>query len=667
MPVDVIARMKAAGKTPVDAYSMAVAGGYTGTKEQFEEDVAESETNASNAASSASAAEESAESVLPLASDYAPAYSPSSPYSVGDLTVNDGLLYECQEDIPEGEAFDSSKWKHIPIAPKMTELNRAAEEFKNQTADSIHDTASGAVASFPDGANGAAMDSVVVGITPVQDLHGYDNPWPAGGGKNLLDWGKVSVSSSLNYGMKMTKESAEDTFTISGTLTVNIGTIAPINYSDYSLSGKGYVFLTEHISGDNLIDLNGTYGLRTSTEKAIAVRLVGVSGQEYTETFRVSVYETTPTSWTPYSNICPITGWTGAKVERCGKNLLDDTGILVSSGNLKWCVPGATGNGFLMKKGVTYTVSCNGTGTASGIYIEHVNTNTDYKSAYNASSVTYTPTEDVIVGINFYWGNGRPEDATHIMIELGSTATSYAPYSGNTYGISWQTEAGTVYGGSLDVTTGVLTVTHAVKTFNGSENWTVSNTNTTGVKRMRLQAAFSDVLAPSSNSEVIDAISNIYKALSANNTYNSNLGFSVDISGYLQIYDSSYNTADAVDSYKTWLSTHNLTIIYPLSTPQTYQLTPTQITTLLGENNVWADTGDTAVQYVADTKLYIEQLTKPGDEDMTANANITSGKYFMVGNRLFLSTSAITQGALIIPGTNCTAVSLADALNQLNS
>ena len=29
--------------------------------------------------------------------------------------------------------------------------------------------------------------SCKVSMNPVQDLHGYDSPWPAGGGKNLLN------------------------------------------------------------------------------------------------------------------------------------------------------------------------------------------------------------------------------------------------------------------------------------------------------------------------------------------------------------------------------------------------------------------------------------------------------------------------------------------------
>ena len=109
-----------------------------------------------------------------------------------------------------------------------------------------------------------------------------------------------------------------------------------------------------------------------------------------------------------------------------------------------------------------------------------------------------------------------------------------------------------------------------------------------------------------------------------------------------------------------------VTLVYTLATPIIYQLTPTEVQTLLGANNIWADTGDTEVTYRADTKLYIEQLTKPTEDDMTANANIASGKFFMVGNRLFLSSAAIAQGATIVPGSNCSEISLADALNQLN-
>lgn len=48
-------------------------------------------------------------------------------------------------------------------------------------------------------------------------------------------------------------------------------------------------------------------------------------------------------------------------------------------------------------------------------------------------------------------------------------------------------------------------------------------------------------------------------------------------------------------------------VVLPLATPITYHLTPQEITTLLGQNNIWADTGDMSVTYRADTKLYIDK------------------------------------------------------------
>ena len=40
-------------------------------------------------------------------------------------------------------------------------------------------------------------------------------------------------------------------------------------------------------------------------------------------------------------------------------------------------------------------------------------------------------------------------------------------------------------------------------------------------------------------------------------------------------------------------------VVYELATPQTYQLTPTEVTLLLGENNIWSD-GEMTLTYLAD-------------------------------------------------------------------
>ena len=108
-------------------------------------------------------------------------------------------------------------------------------------------------------------------------------------------------------------------------------------------------------------------------------------------------------------------------------------------------------------------------------------------------------------------------------------------------------------------------------------------------------------------------------------------------------------------------------VVYKLATPQTYQLTPEEVTTLLGQNNVWADCGPSTVEYPCNTKLYIQKINAPSDDDMIADAQIASGKYFIINNNLYLSTTAILAGDPIKPGTNCTLTNLAAALNALNS
>ena len=53
--------------------------------------------------------------------------------------------------------------------------------------------------------------------------------------------------------------------------------------------------------------------------------------------------------------------------------------------------------------------------------------------------------------------------------------------------------------------------------------------------------------------------------------------------------------------------------------------------------------------------------------EMKAQTNIPNGQYFSVGERLFVSTQAIAQGASIVVGTNCQETTLADALNTINA
>jgi hypothetical protein len=57
----------------------------------------------------------------------------------------------------------------------------------------------------------------------------------------------------------------------------------------------------------------------------------------------------------------------------------------------------------------------------------------------------------------------------------------------------------------------------------------------------------------------------------------------------LYIKDTRFTT---IEDYKTWLSTNPVKIAVKLAEPIEVQLTPTQITTLIGENVIFADVGD---------------------------------------------------------------------------
>ena len=58
-------------------------------------------------------------------------------------------------------------------------------------------------------------------------------------------------------------------------------------------------------------------------------------------------------------------------------------------------------------------------------------------------------------------------------------------------------------------------------------------------------------------------------------------------------------------------------IVIKIATPITYNLTPTEVTTLLGANNVWSDTnGDVSVTYeTKSTKNLVMMLMLSGKDD----------------------------------------------------
>jgi len=71
-------------------------------------------------------------------------------------------------------------------------------------------------------------------------------------------------------------------------------------------------------------------------------------------------------------------------------------------------------------------------------------------------------------------------------------------------------------------------------------------------------------------------------------------------------YIVSTDITSAEDAF-AYLKSIGTEFVTPIAEPVEFSLTPTEIKTLLGINNIWADAGNTSITYPADTKMYIDR------------------------------------------------------------
>lgn len=194
-----------------------------------------------------------------------------------------------------------------------------------------------------------------------------------------------------------------------------------------------------------------------------------------------------------------------------------------------------------------------GTGTPSPDNVRQI-------SGWESVSVTVSPTQDA-------------QDGTTTPVNLGRT----------------------VYGGTLDVVSGVLTVDRAMVDL-GTLDWTYSATDRTfwtSLSSAKRPCTLVCSNYPQDHASMVQAIAD-------KTIWNERYAY---ISTNIVIKDTTYTS---VADFKTAMS--GVQLVYELATPQTYTLTPTEVSTLLGENNVWADAGAVEVTYRRDINLALEQL-----------------------------------------------------------
>ena len=382
-------------------------------------------------------------------------------------------------------------------------------------------------------------------------------------------------------------------------------------------------------------------------------------------------------------NVRHISGWTGCNITRTGKNLVHfvSNNYIYSSGRLSNNYPkfGLT-NMVRLEAGQSASFSCGEVVQAVfAVYSAPIisTTSADYfisRKVIGTLPYTYTAAQDcwIVFYINYDDSTTVTQeifDSLHVQVEVGPAVTDYEPYDAETYTISLG-EAGTVYVGSFNVTKGQLTVTHEIVDL-GTLNWT---RNTSGSNPyFRASLAGTKIYAIN---DQLKCYADRYKLISALNgsafASNANNNECTVLSNYaiLAIRNDSYTSASdfvtAMDGAQ---------FVYELAEPVSYQLTSTEVTTILGNNSIWADTGDTTVTYRADTKLYIDQqitesaaATRQMIADIAngdlAPKSLASGDLIIVGDELRKATDNIGQGSAIT-ASNSTTATLADVIKAL--
>ena len=498
----------------------------------------------------------------------------------------------------------------VTVKDGLTAIESDVTDLKediSQVIDSAYvtDTASGAIASFNDGA-AMPVKSLTVNIEPEQDLHGQNAPYPAGGGVNQWDeeWETGALNPSAGAPIDSTVQIRSKNFCecVGGATYY----IKCVNYTDiYALAVYWYddnqnFVLREYACGQSITAPTNAKYFKITTNS---------SGTVYGATYNHDIsinYPSTDHNYHPYSNICPISGHTSAVMTRTGKNLVDISQFATQYPD--YCsysdgVLSVTAASVLYSTGISVFIPAGSTinwsitnGTATNAKMRFVFADGTVVSI--ASPIPFQTTKDV-VGLRFDWSAGGTFTVNNFQAELGSTATAYEPYNGQTYTIDLD---GTIYGGSLDVGTGVLTVDRGYYQWNAGASYcrltgtkayacdksdvvTIDATN-----QGTLVGAICDTLPSGTWAQITNGSASI-----AGCVYGNGLAFRI----------SGYTTAT---EYEAFLAEHPLTFVYMLKEPLTVQLTAEEATTLKGQNNIWADTGDVEVEYRADTKLYINKV-----------------------------------------------------------
>lgn len=552
----------------------------------------------------------------------------------------------------EGQAllFDDSNdtWKNQTI-PKV-EANPSASATDDLEKLKVGDTvyaisdpsvtaeATGNPITLTDAAD-APLVECKVAFAPKQDLHGQDKPWAGGAGKNKLD----IVPNYLDTISGVTLETTTDgEIWVHGTPTITSGYI---NFADvgtvlttvvnetvtFSVNEKtiGVGFISGSINGALNLTLADTVRYKTGPYQSggtfhisVNVRFdVGTIDKKYKLQIELG---STLTDWTPYSNICPITGMDEVNIERVSSVNLCPTNATISrygidpSGNVvEYATFGVWDADVIPGQ---YTISLKDSHTSSNKTLRIVYGDTEpyivlqsiqYLYASNVFPVTFT----VPPGVKHIRLSIREASASEIMLQRGSTSTPYVPYDSTNPPAQYTIQLGdTYYSGTVDAVMG-----------NFNQTW-----------------------------------------------------------GYIASYAGETLPGPWLsdrDEYAPGTTpTTGAEVAYELSSPVDVPIAPTVIRSLSGYNYIWTDADSMEIEYITKpyepvieaTDISIEDhgkaiesiITENLEPHMVASRNYTIGELIISGDKAYRATANIASGATLTVGTNVESTTIEDEIGR---
>lgn len=479
-------------------------------------------------------------------------------------TTHSGLTTASKKLVGALNELNSGKVNKTTLANLITLASKsgAIASFSTDIADKLFSCYAN-IQAVQSGSGTPALDNV-------RSISGWNVCNFTQTGKNIFDNVYPSIATTVKY--RQIKV-GNGTYTFSTNCPLNTGNAASLfAFGGYATSGG-----STSINGF----WNGQTRTVTTTDGYITIGYrndSGVDPRNYGVQIEVG---STATAYEKFGKTTPIL---------FNQTIYEDNKpIIINTNDTGYT---AVMSGFAVKANQNYTFSCEQLTDLtsaernsllvvfeSGQATIYESSSTNYHLKRGKHQLSFTPTSDTKIEIRI-WGHTLSSQTVYDQFRLETPQT--------------------IYGAVLNVLSGRLKVTHDKIVLDGTQELfsTDWQPKTNSVGWIYKYSVTNNKLEPSS------VIPNILCDKYPTQPYGSL--YSQDVVGvgvynttyaglFVRVADTSLTTASAINA---WLANNPLTIVYELAEPKIIQLTPTEVQTLVGQNNIFEDCGDIDLKYL---------------------------------------------------------------------